>query len=52
MTLAATPNPIAPGGATTLAGQLTGTNNVNRDVVLQSNPCPYTQGFLTAPTRR
>jgi hypothetical protein len=45
VTLAATPNPVAPGGATTLGGQLTGTNNANRQVVLQSNPFPYTQGF-------
>ena len=48
VTLAATPNPIAPGASTTLAGQLTGTNNAGRDVVLQSNPFPYTQGFLNA----
>ena len=48
VTLAANPNPIAPGGSTTLGGQLTGTNNANRDVVLQSNPFPYTQGFLNA----
>jgi hypothetical protein len=46
--LGANPNPVAPGGATTLAGQLTGTNNAGRDVVLQSNPFPYTQGFLNA----
>jgi hypothetical protein len=46
--LGANPNPVAPGGPTTLAGQLTGTNNANRDVVLQSNPFPYTQGFLNA----
>jgi hypothetical protein len=47
VTLAAIPNPIAPGGSSTLAGQLTGTNNAKRDVVLQSNPWPYTQGFVT-----
>jgi hypothetical protein len=46
VTLAANPNPTCPGCATTLAGQLTGTNNANRDVVLQSNPFPYLQGFL------
>ncbi len=45
VTLAANPPTVAPGGATTLAGTLTGTNNANRDVVLQSNPFPYTQGF-------
>ena len=28
-----------------LTGQLTGTNNAGRDVVLQSNPFPYLQGF-------
>jgi hypothetical protein len=46
VTLAANPNPVAPGGATTLAGTLTGSNNANRDVVLQANPFPYTQGFI------
>jgi hypothetical protein len=45
VTLAANPPTVAPGGAATLAGQLTGTNKANRDVVLQSNPWPYTQGF-------
>ena len=48
VTLAANPNPVAPGGSSTLVGQLTGTNNANRDVVLQSNPFPYTQGFVNA----
>lgn len=42
---AATPNPLLPGGTTTLAGQLTGTGNGGREIVLQSNPFPYTQGF-------
>jgi len=46
VTLAASPPTVAPGGATTLGGQLTGTNNANRDVVLQANPFPYTQGFV------
>jgi hypothetical protein len=45
VTLAASPPEVAPGGPTTLAGQLTGTNNDGRQVVLQSNPFPYTQGF-------
>ena len=45
VTFAATPNPLLPGATTTLAGQLTGTGNAGRDVVLQSNPFPYTQGF-------
>jgi hypothetical protein len=45
VTFGATPNPILPGATTTLAGQLTGTGNGGREVVLQSNPFPYTQGF-------
>jgi hypothetical protein len=45
VTFAATPNPEPFGGTTTLAGTLTGTDNASRDVVLQSNPFPYTQGF-------
>jgi hypothetical protein len=45
--LSASTNPVVPGGSTVLAGQLTGTNNAGRDVVLQSNPFPYTQGFQT-----
>jgi hypothetical protein len=36
------------GGAVTLAVHLTGTGNANRQVVLQSNPFPYTQGFANA----
>jgi hypothetical protein len=46
VTLTAAPNPVFPGGATTLSGQLTGTNNVGRDVLLEANPFPYTQGFV------
>lgn len=45
VTFAATPNPLLPGATTTLAGQLTGTGNGGKEVVLQSNPFPYTQGF-------
>jgi len=48
VTLAATPNPVPFGGSVTLAGQLTGTGNAGRQVVLQSNPFPYTQGFQNA----
>ena len=47
VTLAANPPTVAPGGATTLVGQLTGTNNAGRQVALQSNPFPYLQGFVT-----
>jgi hypothetical protein len=45
VTLAATPNPLLPGQTTTLAGQITGTGNGGRTVVLQTNPFPYTTGF-------
>jgi len=48
VSLAAVTNPVSPpGGSTQLAGQLTGTNNSGRQVMLQSNPFPYTQGFAT-----
>jgi hypothetical protein len=43
---AATPNPVAAGGATTLSGVLTGTNGDDRRIQVKSNPWPYTQGFL------
>ena len=48
VSLGANPNPVRAGGSTTLAGRLTGTGNANRQVVLQSNPWPYTGGFLNA----
>ena len=44
----ATPNPVAPGGRTLIAGTLSGTGNGERQIVLQSNPFPYTQGFQNA----
>jgi hypothetical protein len=47
VTLAATPNPIRAGHATTLSGVLSGTGNGNRQVILQANPWPYTGGFIT-----
>jgi hypothetical protein len=46
VSLAAAPNPVRTGGLTTLSGTLTGTGNGGRQVVLKSNPWPYTQGFL------
>ena len=48
VSLAASPNPIKLGTGTTLAGTLSGTGNAGRKIVLQSNPWPYTQGFLNA----
>ena len=46
VSLAATPNPIRIGSSTTLSGVLSGTGNSGRQVQLQANPWPYTQGFL------
>ena len=48
LTFAATPNPVTPGGSTTLSGALSGTGNTNRQIVLQANPFPYKQGFQNA----
>ena len=48
LSLAATPNPVRPGGRTLIAGTLSGTGNAERQIVLQSNPFPYTQGFQNA----
>ncbi|HZH23270.1 MAG TPA: hypothetical protein VEY49_00065 [Solirubrobacteraceae bacterium] len=41
LSLTAAPNPVHAGKPTVLAGQLTGTSNANRGVVLQSNAFPY-----------
>jgi hypothetical protein len=45
VTLAGNPNPVRAGSPTIMWGALTGTGNASRQVVLQSNPFPYTQGF-------
>jgi hypothetical protein len=47
LTLAATPNPVPFAQPTVLGGTVSGTGNAGRQVVLQSNPFPYTQGFAT-----
>ncbi len=47
LAFAGSPNPVRAGGSTTLSGQLSGTGNAGRQVVLQANPYPYTQGFQT-----
>jgi hypothetical protein len=44
--LVASPNPVRLSGVATLSGTLTGTGNASRAVVLQSNPFPFTQGFV------
>ena len=53
----ANPNPITFGGGTNLAGQLTGTGNAGKQVILQQRAFPYTSGFanvgnpvVTGPT--
>lgn len=48
LTLAATPSPVGFGQPTVLAGTLSGTGNAERQIQLQSNPFPYTQGFAPA----
>jgi len=47
LVLAATPNPVPFRAATTLTGTLSGTDNANRQVVLQQNAFPFTAGFTT-----
>lgn len=48
LTLAAVPNPVSFGRPAVLVGTLTGTGSAGRQVLLQSNPFPYTQGFQPA----
>ncbi|HVF79829.1 MAG TPA: hypothetical protein VNA28_16145 [Solirubrobacteraceae bacterium] len=45
LVLAATPNPVPFGRPTVLSGTLSGTGNAGRQILLQSNPFPYTAGF-------
>jgi hypothetical protein len=47
LALTAAPNPVRAGRASVLSGTLSGTGNAGRQVVLQANPFPYTQGFAT-----
>jgi hypothetical protein len=44
-TIAATPNPVLFGAATTVAGTLSGTGAADREVVLEQKPFPYTGPF-------
>jgi hypothetical protein len=46
VSLTAAPNPVRPDEPIVLSGTLTGTGSAGRQVVLQANPFPYTQGFL------
>jgi hypothetical protein len=46
LALSAATNPLKYNASTTLNGVLSGTGNAGQQVVLQSNPFPYTQGFV------
>jgi hypothetical protein len=48
VSLVGNPNPVPFGKPTTLQGILSGTGAPGQTVVLQSNPFPYTQGFVNA----
>lgn len=45
LAILASPNPVPFGGAITVQGTLSGTNNANRQIVLQANQFPFTAGF-------
>ena len=45
LALAATPNPVAFGAPSTLAGTLSGTGNAGRPIRLQQKPFPFTAAF-------
>lgn len=45
VTLAANPTTVDPNGATTISGNISGTGNAGREVILQANPYPFT-GFV------
>jgi hypothetical protein len=45
--LATTPNPVVFGNPFIVEGTLAGTGSGNHEVVLQTNPFPYTAGFQT-----
>ncbi len=47
LAILASPNPVPYGGPIVVQGTLSGTDNANREVVLQANPFPGTAGFLS-----
>lgn len=49
LAVAATPNPVPFGVATTLTGQLAGTGGGGRSIQVQQNAFPYLAGFQNAP---
>ncbi len=46
LSILASPNPVLFGGAVTVQGTLSGTENAGRQVVLQGNAFPFTAGFV------
>jgi hypothetical protein len=46
LTISASPNPVVFGNSVAISGALSGASNSGRQVILQANPYPYTQGFL------
>ncbi len=49
LAILAAPNPVVFGGIATVQGTLSGTENGNREVLLQADAFPFTAGFLNAP---
>jgi hypothetical protein len=47
VTISGTPDPVIFGNPFFVQGTLSGTGAGNREIVLQANPYPYTQGFQT-----
>ena len=45
LAILASPNPVMFGGSIAIQGTLSGTNNANRQIVLQANQFPFTAGF-------
>jgi hypothetical protein len=43
----ASPEPVLYGGTATIQGTLSGTDNANREVVLQDDPFPFSAGFVS-----
>ncbi len=51
LNLSANPNPVTFGGGTTIAGNLSGTGNAGRTIVMRQNPFPFTQGLQPFGTK-
>jgi len=45
LSLGATPNPVPYGAPVTLSGNLSGTGNAGKEIVLRQNPFPFTAGL-------